>query len=111
MAAINSQKIVAKELKVMPRKGESIFKRQDGRWEARYIHHYENNKAVYRYLYGKTYSEVKHKRIIEQNMDIKPTKKRANMSFKEVAEEWLETIRNSVKESTYTSNKWLRCRT
>lgn len=86
----------------MPRKGESIFKRQDGRWEARYIHHYENDKAIYRYLYGKTYSEAKHKRIIEQNLNIKQMKKKANMSFGEVAEEWLETTRNSVKESTYT---------
>ncbi len=28
----------------MARKGENIFKRKDGRWEARYIHHYENGK-------------------------------------------------------------------
>ena len=42
----------------MPRKGENIYKRADGRWEARYIHHYEKGKAKYRYLYGNTYTEV-----------------------------------------------------
>ena len=49
----------------MPRKGENIYKRKDGRWEARYIHHYENGKAKYRYLYGASYTEVKYKRLEE----------------------------------------------
>lgn len=42
----------------MPKKGENIFKRKDGRWEARYIHHYEGGKAKYRYVYGTTYAEA-----------------------------------------------------
>lgn len=49
----------------MPRKGENIYKRVDGRWEARYIHHYEKGKAKYRYLYGNTYTEAKAKRQAE----------------------------------------------
>ena len=32
---------------------------------ARYIHHYENGKAKYRYLYGASYTEVKYKRLEE----------------------------------------------
>ena len=28
----------------MPRRGENIFKRKDGRWEARYIYDYDNGK-------------------------------------------------------------------
>ena len=31
----------------MPRKGENIFKRKDGRWEGRYIKKHENGKAIY----------------------------------------------------------------
>lgn len=46
----------------MPRKGENIYKRKDGRWEARYIHHYENGKAKYRSVYGRSYTEVRAKR-------------------------------------------------
>ena len=48
----------------MPRKGENIYKRKDGRWEARYIHRYEKGKAKYRSVYGKTYTEAKEKREI-----------------------------------------------
>ena len=39
----------------MGRKGESIFKRKDGRYEARYIKAYNGDLAIYGYLYGKTY--------------------------------------------------------
>lgn len=44
----------------MPRRGENIYKRKDGRWEGRYIKGHDiNGKAQYGYVYGKTYSEVK----------------------------------------------------
>ena len=46
----------------MPRRGENIYKRKDGRWEGRYIKEYDiSNKAHYGYVYGKTYNEVKSK--------------------------------------------------
>lgn len=47
----------------MPRKGENIRKRKDGRWEARYIKARDiNGKIRYGYLYGKSYREVKEKK-------------------------------------------------
>ncbi len=52
----------------MPRKGENITKRKDGRWEARVIYAYdENRRAKYRYLYGKTYAEAKAKKEYVQS--------------------------------------------
>ena len=40
-------------------KGENIFKRKDGRWEARYIKGYElSGKIKYGFCYGKTYREA-----------------------------------------------------
>lgn len=46
----------------MPRKGENIYKRKDGRWEGRFIKlRVEQGKAKYGYVYGKTYSDVKNK--------------------------------------------------
>lgn len=43
----------------MPKKGENIYKRKDGRWEGRYIKGYHaDGKAKYAYVYGKTYSDV-----------------------------------------------------
>lgn len=57
----------------MPRKGENIYKRKDGRWEARYIkERTSDGKAVYGYVYANSYQEVKLKqqqcfmRIVEQ---------------------------------------------
>lgn len=49
----------------VPRKGENIYKRKDGRWEGRYIKSRNDKKAVYGYVYAKTYSEVK--RNLTQN--------------------------------------------
>ena len=46
----------------MPRKGENIYKRKDGRWEGRYIRSRSPaGKAQYGYVYAKTYREVKNK--------------------------------------------------
>lgn len=46
----------------MPRKGENIYKRKDGRWEGRYIKSHNNvGKAQYGYVYGKSYREAKQK--------------------------------------------------
>lgn len=43
-------------------KGENIFKRKDGRWEARYIKGRElSGKVKHGYCYGKTYREAKEK--------------------------------------------------
>ena len=88
----------------MPRKGENIYKRADGRWEARYIHHYEKGKAKYRYLYGNTYTEVKAKRQAElsmpENMIISSVKGLATLE--DICVLWLQIKKNTVKESTYT---------
>lgn len=44
------------------KKGENIFKRKDGRWEARYIKGYElSGKIKYGFCCGKTYKEAKEK--------------------------------------------------
>jgi len=88
----------------MPRRGENIFKRKDGRWEARYIHHYENGKAKYRYLYASTYAEVKLKRVKEMSIDYDRGSHRIkhSVTMEELSKAWLCDIRIAVKESTYT---------
>lgn len=88
----------------MARKGENIFRRKDGRWEARYIHHYENGKAKYRYLYGDSYTEVKEKRMEElaqpQHAELPATKRHATVET--IAGLWLTDTKIAVRESTYT---------
>lgn len=88
----------------MPRKGENIYKRKDGRWEARYIHHYENGRAKYRSVYGSSYYEAKTKRIEELSkpdvLRISVAKQSARLE--EICRLWLHSHKTSVKESTYT---------
>lgn len=88
----------------MSRKGENIYKRKDGRWEARYIHHYEKGKAKYRSVYGKTYMEAKQKRAEEQQrprqLRVSSVKQRALLE--EICYLWLNDRKPDIKESTYT---------
>lgn len=97
-------KYLVKGSVLMPRKGENIYKRKDGRWEARYILCYENGRPKYRYLYGGSYTEVKAKRQEE----MKKTNTIMTSSVKQLAgiEElcalWLLSKESKVRESTFT---------
>lgn len=51
----------------MPRRGENIRKRKDGRWEGRYIKGRKPDRtAIWGYIYGHTYTEVKKKMTIRK---------------------------------------------
>ena len=87
----------------MARTGENIYKRKDGRWEARYIISYdENGKAKYKYLYAPTYKEVKIKLSKAQyhSYTVYSTSKEGNQ-YSYWLDEWLKSKKISVKESTY----------
>lgn len=89
----------------MGRKGENIFHRKDGRWEARYVKGYQSNgKCQYGYLYGKTYQEVKTKRVqyLLTYHEKKNTEKQKKGLFKEQIELWLKQQKIAVKESTFS---------
>lgn len=89
----------------MARTGENIYKRKDGRWEARYILFYdENGKAKYRYLYAKTYTEVKNKLLKEQTTNrciYKTAFATHNAKYEVWLDDWLANKKATVKESTY----------
>ncbi len=87
----------------MPRTGENIYKRKDGRWEARYIYtHDATGKAQYKYLYAPTYSAVKAKLCNRRTSTPKAHKPhRSRETYRYWLEEWLQSKRFSVKESTY----------
>jgi len=87
----------------MPRKGENIYKRKDGRWEGRYIRSYDaSNKAKYSYVYGKTYSEVKQK-LIDRRSIVKryPIVSRKDILYSELLDSWLHSSQLNTKESTH----------
>ena len=89
----------------MPRRGENIRKRKDGRWEARYIKgRTENGKAIYGYVYAKSYKEVKNK-VHHILLDQEKETNIKSLTFDEVANEWLTYKKNFIKQSTY--NKYI----
>ncbi len=87
----------------MARTGENIYKRKDGRWEARYIYSYTaEGRAQYKYLYASTYSEVKAKLLLHLSSvrnDVKASRNKE--AYHHWLDEWLRSKRLSVKESTY----------
>ena len=94
----------------MPRKGENIYKRKDGRWEGRYIKSRSvSGKAVYGYVYSRTYRDVK-KALLQaaasSNLSV-PCGTRAQYAptLKDLALDYLEDSKNHVKEST--RNKYI----
>ena len=89
----------------MSKKGENIYKRKDGRWEARYIKGYSPDGAArYGYCYGKTYYAAKDKvnraraAVIDPETVSENGKRRRMTAY---CDEWLRLRRSKVKESTY----------
>ena len=87
----------------MPRKGENIYKRKDGRWEGRYIQLYnEQGKPKYGYVYARTYNEVKQLLIDKKASNATPDiVQESNLKYEELLDEWMQFSRINIKESTY----------
>lgn len=96
----------------MPRKGENIYKRKDGRWEGRYIKSRSlSGKALYGYVYAKTYRDVKDALVhaiahndsisneVPQNVGI------YRITLRKLSEDYLEFTKHDVKESTKNKYK------
>lgn len=89
----------------MPRKGENIFKRKDGRWEGRYIKaHTPQGKALYGYVYARTYKDIKQKLCVaiacQSGPASQPVLLTVTAKFREYANEWLAYILPQIKESS-----------
>lgn len=94
----------------MPRKGENIYKRKDGRWEGRYIKEYTlTGKPHWGYLYGKSYTEVKAK-LREQVVALTLSENKNNklgVAYEVVLNDWLNSNKSAIKESTYARYDFL----
>lgn len=95
----------------MPRRGENIYKRKDGRWEGRYIKQRSlDGKAKYGYVYGKSYKEAKRKLADAVNMEqLFIQRKNTNLcedtNFENIANEWIISIQPRLKLSTIAKYK------
>jgi len=89
----------------VPKKGENIYKRKDGRYEARYVKERDiDNKIIkYGYVYGKTYTEVKLKKnkAIEKIQDMIRIENSVGVKrFYDSIKKWLDT-KIEIKDTTY----------
>lgn len=94
----------------MPRRGENIRKRSDGRWEGRYkcISSVPGEKAFYRSIYGKSYGEVRQRLLlIRQESQITIDHTAATNTFSECMALWLSDISHRCKYSTYIKYQYI----
>lgn len=89
-------------------KGENIFKRKDGRWEARYIKGYDKNRKIrYGFCYGHSYREAKEKvtqaKLQMNHPDIcgNENRKKEDIPMEHICDTWLEINRSKWKDSSY----------
>lgn len=85
--------------KLMPRRGENIYKRADGRYEGRYIKSYDmSGRAIYGYVYSRNYADAKIK-LSQCKSDNLKRKSGSSMTLSEWFNVWIES-ENNIKEST-----------
>lgn len=89
----------------MAKRGENIYKRKDGRWEARYVKGYAlSGRIKYGSCYGRTYTEAKEKAGQAKAALLNHTPAQTGGSrrrFAAFCEDWLRQQESRVKMSTY----------
>ena len=91
----------------MAKRGENIHKRKDGRWEGRYIKaRTPDGKVCWGYLYGHSYADVKQTLIQRKAEAGVYQLTRIDLTFSELAESWLFSVKTSVKESSYAHYRY-----
>ncbi len=92
----------------MPKRGENIRRRKDGRWEGRYKSGIKSNGAAkYSSVYGKSYTEVKHRLLQAKREEaVKPIPP-SEMSFEDILSLWLRSIRIKIKDTTEAKYRYM----
>lgn len=89
----------------MEKTGITITKRKDGRYVGKFIADYsDSGKAQYHYVYGKTYEEAEDKVLIGREIVTRYISERY-ITVSKVYQEWLNAVKNRVKESTLANYK------
>jgi integrase len=95
-----------KEVKNMPRHGENIYKRRDGRYEGRYVvGKTATGKTKFGYVYGYQYTEVRNELLRKktERLPVGETMlKCRRILLRDWLQQWLESeVSGSVKDSSY----------
>lgn len=92
----------------MPRKGENIYKRKDGRWEGRYKRgKNQKGKTTYGYVYAKTYKDVREKLTLAKHNTMHNEKKDFDFTFSQISKKWLEEKNSLSKYHLITNTETL----
>ena len=85
----------------MPRRGENIYKRKDGRWEGRYIRgHSSSGRAEYGYVYAGSYRECRAKRQKCLDACREAPVAASSLTLNQAAERFLADKQDDLKRST-----------
>lgn len=93
----------------MPKKGENIYRRKDGRWEGRYIK--ERNELTgntrYGYVYAQSYNECKHLKVLAEAGITAKASSNKTATVAMLLDEWLAEKRAepNIHESTLQQYK------
>lgn len=93
----------------LPRRGENIRKRKDGRWEARYKKGVDDQgNTIYGSVYAKTYREAKEKQQLRyQQLQLSERSISSEMKLADALEMWLGDNRIRLKDSTQYRYRYL----
>lgn len=84
----------------MPRRGNNIYKRQDGRWEGRILKETAlPGEARYKYVYGRTYGEIK-KKMEAVRLEMKSSRPGCHITMEEAVGLWLSDRQDCWKATT-----------
>lgn len=94
----------------MPKRGENIYKRKDGRWEGRI------KKIIclpgerkYKSVYGRSYHEVKAK-METAKRELEESESKCTVRMDEAVNIWLNDKSCNWKETTYAAYKQITCK-
>lgn len=95
----------------MPKVGKNIYKRNDGRWEGRYVKEYINGRAKYGSVYAHSYRDVKDKLDAAKRDQARkqvPVVRAGKVS--DISTCWLSETSSELKESSIIKyDNLLRC--
>ena len=92
----------------MPKKGDNIYLRKDGRWEGRIrIGYAQDGRVRYRSIYGTSREDVAERLRLIREADVPLETSEHELTVNDVASGWMASCVTDVKVSTFERYNWL----
>lgn len=93
----------------MPKTGENIYKRKDGRWEGRYAKERIDGKLRYGAVYARNYRDVKRKLEDAKNAQKEKVRMQSSGKIKDLGACWLSEMTLTLKDSSKNKYEDILC--